>query len=239
MLRYLYFRTLFFIFIVLQSLWGQTQSVYLKIRGNNLKESNLIDSLSYKQRFNDFISLQKELTDTNKKLQHIGYIESEASKPMKINDSTFLSVIQLKKKFYTIYIYFKKELISSDVFQSMSTQHGDTYFVTPLSNLESVLNRINSDLANNGAPFTTVTLENIQKKDSVNLKANLMVDSRSRRIINNVVIKGYSKFPHSFIKYFLKINLIIKNINGFFFKNCLNLPIIFIMISFLFLLYTY
>ena len=205
MLRYLYFRTLFFIFIVLQSLWGQTQSVYLKIRGNNLKESNLIDSLSYKQRFNDFISLQKELTDTNKKLQHIGYIESEASKPMKINDSTFLSVIQLKKKFYTIYIYFKKELISSDVFQSMSTQHGDTYFVTPLSNLESVLNRINSDLANNGAPFTTVTLENIQKKDSVNLKANLMVDSRSRRIINNVVIKGYSKFPHSFIKYFLKI----------------------------------
>ena len=205
LLRYLYFRTLFLIIIVGQTIWGQSENVYLKIQGDNLKESRLIDSLSYKQRFNDFMSLQKELNDTHKKLQYIGYIESEVSKPTKINDSTFLSKIHLRKKFYTIYIYHQKELVSSNLFQSMLTQHGDNYFVTTLSNLESVLNRINSDLANEGAPFTTVTLENIQKKDSVNLQANLVIDTKSRRNVNDVIIKGYSKFPRSFIKYFLKI----------------------------------
>ena len=142
LLRYLYFRTLFLIIAVGQTIWGQSQNVYLKIQGDNLKESRLIDSLSYKQRFNDFMSLQKELNDTHKKLQYIGYIESEVSKPTKINDSTFLSKIHLRKKFYTIYIYHQKGLVSSNLFQSMLTQHGDTYFVTTLSNLESVLNRI-------------------------------------------------------------------------------------------------
>ena len=205
LLRYLYFRTLFLIIIVGQTTWGQSQNVYLKIQGENMKESHLIDSLSYKQRFNDFMSLQKELTDTHKKLQYIGYIESEVSKPTKINDSTFLSKIHLRKKFYTIYINHEKELVSSDLLQSISTQYDDTYFVIPLSKLESVLNQLNSNLANKGAPFTTVTLENIQKKDSVNLQANLIIGSKDRRNINNVVIKGYSKFPRSFVKYFLKI----------------------------------
>mgnify|MGYP000020263333 CR=1 FL=1 len=77
------------------------------------------------------MSLQKELTDTHKKLQYIGYIESEVSKPTKINDSTFLSKIHLRKKFYTIYIYYDKTGINTDLIKTVSKKVNPLYFELP------------------------------------------------------------------------------------------------------------
>ncbi|MBB1489765.1 hypothetical protein H4O21_24470, partial [Oceanospirillum sp. D5] len=47
---------------------------------------------------------------------------------------------------------------------------------------------------------------NIKRKDSINLKADLIVSSnKTKRTIDDIKIVGYEKFPKSFLKHYLKL----------------------------------
>ena len=71
--------------------------------------------------------------------------------------------------------------------------------------LESLLNSITNSLASKSYPFATVSLKNIKPINKTTLKADLFLDTKQARQLNTVEIKGYDKFPRSFIKYFLGI----------------------------------
>jgi hypothetical protein len=48
-------------------------------------------------------------------------------------------------------------------------------------------------------------LASIEKRDDKNIKANLVITSNKERIINSIIVKGYEKFPRSFLKHYVKI----------------------------------
>ena len=182
-----------------------SQNINLKIYGANETETKIIDSISFKKSFPNYNSLLDEINLTHDRLQRIGYIENKVVETKKVNDSVYHSIFDLKQKFYTIYIYYDKSIISQDLIKTVSKDSDDNYFVLPISKIESTLKVINSQLASKGFPFANFNLMNIEKMDAENLKADLLVDQTKERAINKIIIKGYDQFPKSFIKHYLKI----------------------------------
>ncbi|TGV02051.1 POTRA domain-containing protein [Flavivirga rizhaonensis] len=182
------------------------QNLHLKIDGNTEHETSTIDSLSYTKTHKDYSSIKHEIDSTQKRLFKIGYIENELKNITKINDSSFKTQIHLKKKFNTIYIYYNETEIERSLLEPISKNIFDDYFELEFSKIESTLNFINSKISDEGFPFSKLYLSNIKVKDTSDLSAELIIKSETKkRIISNIIIKGYEKFPRSYLKHFLKI----------------------------------
>ncbi|MFI1771768.1 POTRA domain-containing protein [Thalassobellus citreus] len=183
-----------------------SQNLKLKVKGNSDYETEIIDSLNYKKTHLDFNSIKHEVNSIQKKLYKIGYIENKRSLIEKINDSTFITQFQLKNKFDSLYIYYNKNSIDPQILNSISKNIFDDYFIINFNKAESVLNFINSKISNQGLPFSKLRLSNIEITKSNSLKAELIIESKTKeRSISNIIIKGYEKFPHSYLKHYLKI----------------------------------
>ncbi len=182
------------------------QNLHLKINGNTKHETSLIDSLNYLKIHKNYISIKHEIDSVQKKLFKIGYIENELKEITKTNDSLFTSQIHLKKKFSTISIYYDKTKIKRSLLEVISKNIFDDYFELELNKAEKALNFINSKVSEEGLPFSKLRLSNIKIKDTSNLSAHLIIESEAKkRVINNIIIKGYEKFPRAYLKHYLKI----------------------------------
>ena len=182
-----------------------SQNIHLKIKGKTDNEKNIIESLDYANQFEDISSLNLEKKKLKNQLYKLGYIENEEISSEKSNDSTFLITYSLNKLYKEIHIYYNKDILSRDLLESVSEELLDDYFVIPFSKVEEKLNYINQQLANKGTPFKTLQLTSIEKKEDAILKANLFISDDLKRAINKIVLKGYEKFPKSFLKRYLKI----------------------------------
>jgi len=201
-------KTLYLILIIylLFSTEGFCQNLTLKIDGKNEAETRVIDSLGYLKMHSDFKSIKSEVDSIQKILFKIGYIENEIKSLKKTKDTTFYSQIHLKNKYKTIYIYYNKNNLDTPIINLVSKEVFDDYFILKFSEVERALDFINSEISKKGLPFSKLKLSDIKIKDTSSLKAHLTIDSlESKRIINDIVIKGYEKFPQSYIKHFLKI----------------------------------
>jgi len=181
-----------------------SQNLSLKVVGNNEIETKVLDSLEYLKSHNDYKSITSEIDSIQNLFFKIGYIENEL-KGIKKNDTLFTAQFHLKKKFNTIYIYYDNSIIDSSILKLISEKIFNNYFILPFEDIENSLNFINSKVSEEGNPFSKLKLSNIQidKKD---LKADLIIDSKEQnRTINNIIIKGYEKFPKSYLKHYLKI----------------------------------
>ncbi|NMH87780.1 POTRA domain-containing protein [Flavivirga algicola] len=198
-----------FLLLIIYTLFSSKlfcQNLHLKINGNTEHETSLIDSLNYLKKHKDYTSIKREIDSVQKRLYKIGYIENELKETIKINDSLFTSRIHLKKKFNTIYVYYDKTKIKRSLLEIISKNIFDDYFELELNKVENALNLINFKISEEGLPFSKLRLSNIKVKDSFNLSAHLIIESEvKKRTISNIMIKGYEKFPHSYLNHFLKI----------------------------------
>ncbi|MDO5971268.1 POTRA domain-containing protein [Flavivirga aquimarina] len=197
---------LFFIIYILFSSELFCQNLYLKINGHTEFETDVIDSLNYLKAHKDYASIKHEADSVQKRLFKMGYIENGFKEIIKINDSSFKTQVHLKKKFNTIYIYYDKTEVKRSFLEVISKNVFDDYFELEFINIEKALNFINSKISEEGLPFSKLRLSNIKIKDNFNLSAHLIIESKkSKRVINNIIIKGYEKFPRSYLKHYLKI----------------------------------
>lgn len=182
------------------------QNLTLKIDSKNEVETSVIDSLGYLKTHSDFKSIKSQVDSIQNTLFKIGYIENKIESLKKINDTVFFSQIHLKNKFSTIYIYYNKNYVDESTLNLISKDVFEDYFILKFSEVESALNFINSEISKKGFPFSKLQLSDIKTKDTLSLKAHLTINSfEGKRIINDIVIKGYEKFPQSYLKHFLKI----------------------------------
>ena len=204
-MKILRFIFLHLIICILNSSFIYAQNLRLDIKGKDTIETNIIDSLNFKTTFTDYSSLKKEIDTSYLRLQKKGYIESKLISIDKKNDSVFAAKIYLNKKYDTIYIYFNNNYITEDLLNKISNDFTTNYFSIPISKSEEVLNYLNNKVSENGSPFVTFQLNNIAKKSDNDLQGELVVNSTNQRIVNNIIIKGYEKFPKSYLKRYLKI----------------------------------
>ncbi|APY12748.1 hypothetical protein BWZ22_03615 [Seonamhaeicola sp. S2-3] len=188
------------------SVEANCQNLKLKITGNSLSETKIIDSLNYQKVHNNFLSLKTEVDTIQQLLNKKGFIENKLVALKQINDSIYNASFLLKKQYNTIHVYFNKSLTSNKVLSLVSKKIYNDYFELKFTEIENALNIINSEIAKEGRPFSKLKLSNIEVKKDKHLTAELTVDNtQEKRTISNIIIKGYEKFPKSYLKHYLKI----------------------------------
>ena len=182
------------------------QNLALQIKGDNAIETKVVDSLNYLKSHKDFLSISTEVDTIQKKLLKLGFIEHKLDTIHRMNDSTFIAKFQLKKKYDTIYIYYDKERLDKKILKLVSNDVFEDYFILKMNTVEEKLALLNYITASGGFPFSKLRLTDIKIKDDKNLSAQLeIITETQKRHINDIVIKGYDKFPKGYLKHYLKI----------------------------------
>lgn len=191
---------------VLFSSEGLSQNLQLHILGETASETKIIDSIGYRKTHENFLSIKGEVDSLRLHLNTIGYIENRLLLVERQNDSIFEAKIHLKQKFNTIHIYYDSRVVNKALLMSISEEISENFFVINIESVATVLNYLNSDVANQGYPFSKLKLSNIEKKSNNNLRADLIVETKNnKRTIDDIKIVGYDKFPKSFLKHYLKL----------------------------------
>lgn len=182
------------------------QNLNLKIIGANSYETEIIDNFDYNKNHTDYNSISNEGDLIQKQIIENGYIESIRYANKKINDSTFQIKFQLNSKYENIEIEYNKSELIENIINSVSEKSFENHFTVPFLNIEETLLLINTKLANNGFPFTKTRLSEITIKNKNTLAAYLIIEKDGKkRSLDKIIIKGYEKFPESYLKRFLKI----------------------------------
>ncbi|MBU2928732.1 POTRA domain-containing protein [Winogradskyella psychrotolerans] len=180
------------------------QTINLKIRGENEASTQIIDSIGYLKTYKNYNRLQTEITSLKDKLTKRGFIDTSISKITRQNDSLFEAQLILGNRIETIRIYYDSTF-NSDLLESLSFNSTEGFFELHITELETYLKTLNSTIAEQGDPFSTLQLINISKSTSTLISADLKVVTHQKRRIDKIIIKGYEKFPKSYVKHFLKL----------------------------------
>lgn len=161
--------------------------------------------------FENYIELDSHLTNTINQLQEQGFLTAYYSTPKKTNDSTF--VTKIFKNSETPYIYIKNYNELHPTAQAIFSLTRDNKNIPiAIASLKQKLEQLNYELSEDGSPFNTIQLKNINKKGD-SLFADLEITKLKQRTLDSIIVKGYPKFPIGFLKYYagLKKGNIYKN----------------------------
>jgi outer membrane protein assembly factor BamA len=195
--------TIIFLILIFPNLSiGQTLLLNIKTEKNT--NSIIIDSIGYLKRFNNYNALENEINEMVNTLWRSGYIDTTIESIAKSNDSMFVANLSLGKQLKRIQIYYDNDF-NSDLLKFINHKPGEGFFELDINGLENSLNELNSKIAELGDPFSSLQLIEIEKYNDLLISARLNIVSNQKRRIDNIVIKGYEKFPKSYLKWFLKL----------------------------------
>jgi hypothetical protein len=178
----------------------------LEIVGASVEETKTIEDYNYNKVHVDIKSILNETETLQQKILKAGYIESEYDLAKKINDSSFQIKFHLKNKYESIEINYNDSEIEQSILEGIIEKENEGAFTISVSRIEQVLELINLKIANNGFPFTKIKLSEILIKNKQTLTARLeIIKENKKRSLDKIVIKGYTKFPKSYLKRYLKI----------------------------------
>ncbi len=167
------------------------QLLYLDIKTKNSSDNKVIDSLGISKAHSNTKLIFTEIDILTNKLNKIGYINLSAIQQSKPNDSTFQFEIDLKNqiKFINIYIGTNSEtqIAGIDDLNAFTKR-------IKFDESTTFLNQLSMKLEAKGYSQAKVQLVNITQIEN-HLTADLKIELGTKRIINEVVIVGYDKFP--------------------------------------------
>ncbi|WP_296316931.1 POTRA domain-containing protein [Winogradskyella sp. UBA3174] len=180
------------------------QSLNLKITAENEERTKTIDSLGYNSLFDNYNNLESEVNDLAKQLARFGYIDTTIERITKKNDTLFNAELFLGEKINSIRIYYDSDF-DPELLNFITHSKNENSFELEISSLENILNELNSKIAEQGDPFSSLQLVNISKFSPNLISADLKIVSNQKRRIDKIIVKGYENFPKSYIKRFLKL----------------------------------
>lgn len=199
-------RIICFILLLIFLNQGSAQSINLKVIGENESSTATIDSIGYKKDYNNYKSLKTEINNLKTNLTKLGYIDTTIENVTKQNDTLFKAQLILGKRIDRIRIHYDA-YFNIEFLNSIHRSKDDNFFELKIATLESYLKSLNSRIAEQGDPFSTLQLVNITKLNSNLISADLKVITNQKRRIDKIIIKGYEKFPKSFVKRFMKLKV--------------------------------
>ena len=175
-------RQFIFIFFFSINISSYAQNFYLKINGTNTTETQTIDSLNYSTKHLNIKSLFNELKITSENLNKKGFVDNKILETNKINDSTYSSRIDLKKRIKYIHIY----IGTNNLFFNPSKIKNDT-IILPYQEIENYLNQKIIDAEKLGFALNKIKLENIRREKSI-IYADLNFKLEKKRNINSIIL---------------------------------------------------
>lgn len=194
-------KSILIVFLIILSNVVLAQNTYLKITSAAEFENKIVDSIGYNSKHTSAKAVFDEFQSVTTKLMKLGYINTELISNNKVNDSTFLFQVNLKNRTNFIHIYIGRN--SNLKLLSKEFQKSDTLIVK-IGETERYLNTLLNNLESKGYSLAKLKLVNFQSKNNF-LTAMLTLDTGNLRVLNNIVIKGYDKFPESHKKELVRL----------------------------------
>jgi Haemolysin secretion/activation protein ShlB/FhaC/HecB len=199
-------KQVFYIFLYLniytlinQGLFGQ--QLNLEIKAEKPLAESLKDSLLTQSKFKDYVSLKTEADSLVHKLYRTGYINSKKESLKKVNDSTYIAEYYLGPQYKYIKVFYADSIFSKKQLRQISDTVEDDYFILNFETAEASLQKLNNLQTETGNTFARLKLTQLEVTGN-NLSAQINTKGKSYRTLDSIVIKGYDKFPRSFLKYF-------------------------------------
>ncbi|HZW63508.1 MAG TPA: POTRA domain-containing protein [Flavobacteriaceae bacterium] len=182
------------------------QDLHLKIIGSDETETKILDSLGYKKTHPNYITLQAETDSVFSKVTTQGFLEAKLNTISKVNDSSFVSTIALGRIYKYVTIHYQDSILKSSYLKNIALTFDHNTFTLAIPKVKTALHALNSLIAQNGYPFAGLQLTNLSVDENQNVTATLTVSlNGKKRRVDDIVVKGYEKFPKSYLKHFLKI----------------------------------
>ena len=178
--------------------------LHLSIKGTDTIESAKIDSIVFKKKFENFSELRNEIETTQKKLLASGYLDVKILETVRTSDSTVVSYFKLNQKYRKLRIFYDKKIIPQEILKQLSPTVTSTYFSISFEKTEKALQFLTNYLVNQGNTFSNLSLTEIQKNKN-EVSAKLSSSKSKTRSIDGIIVKGYTKFPNSYIKHNARI----------------------------------
>lgn len=203
-------KLLFYIFLYLNIYTAfnfnlNAQNLHLNFKAKDTISQASLDSLNLNSTFNNYLNLQKEADELHYSLEKEGFIENELLSLQKKNDSTYIALYNLGPKYKSIKIYYSEKDFSKKELLQVSKKVTDSYFILPFNSIEPSIQKLNITKTDNGNAFARIHLENISKNKDKTLSANVVFSKGTKRTIDSIIVKGYEKFPKSYIKHYAGI----------------------------------
>lgn len=135
----------------------------------------------------------------------MGYIDTEMRQLIKKNDSSYVADFYLGERYRNIKVFYPKEDFTIKELQQISLQIEETYFLLPLETVPTAMKKLTAIRNQKGNAFARLKLTEIEKNEKGELTASLFLDNGNIRTVDSIAIKGYEKFPKSFLKYYAGI----------------------------------
>lgn len=174
---------------------AKAQNLHLKIEGSLDAETKTIDSLSYKTVHENVKSINKETALLSDKLSKSGYLANTLTGNIKTSDSTFVYKFSVGPKTKSIYIYTGQ--VPPDV-KTLLNISRDTLTLS-LDGVEGYMSAGVASLERMGYSLSSMQLSDYSA-GTTSLTATLIIKTEKKRILNDIVLEGYPKFPEGIRK---------------------------------------
>lgn len=178
-------KIIIYLFAIFYSSTIKSQEIQLKIIGNSITETKIIDSIGYTPKLLNTKQVNEEIKIITQKLTKSGYIYNKTAYVTKEKDSTYIAKISLENKIKEIHIYIgiKNEI---KLLETIDLKQ-DSIFL-PYSQIESFLKQTTQKLEKNGYSFAKVKLINFTEKKQI-LYATLIIAPGSKRKLKKIELK--------------------------------------------------
>ncbi|SDZ02913.1 hypothetical protein SAMN05444397_103135 [Flavobacterium aquidurense] len=192
-------KQLLYILISCIGISGYAQNFHLKINGSNSNETKIIDSINYFTKHANIKSLYDEINSTSNKLAKKGYLDNKILQTNKLNDSTYVSFIELKTRVKYTHIYIGR----NNFFFDPNETKNDT-LILPYEETENYLNQKIIEAEKQGFALSKIKLENIHRENLI-IFASLNFKSEKKRQVNSIILnytnsKDKANFPKGHLK---------------------------------------
>jgi len=196
----------FFVLLSLISATTFSQRLSLEVYSNVIEENKLLSTMDYNKNFNSNKELIKEVEKIVENLQKIGFIKASIESIKEIRDNKYSAELSIKRKYRNIYVL-GLDSMSLEGYKNYVIIDKKNYLKIPIINIQDFFEKLNQFVSVKGFPFNSAKFRNIESFDKDNLKAIIEINYEKERKIDKVVIKGYEKFPKSYLKHLSKYKI--------------------------------
>ncbi len=202
-------KQIYYIFLYLNIYTGffslaHSQEITLTVSFETRVSKTLEDALAISTKHENFKSVREEAERLSIKLETFGYLENSLESMKRISDSTAAAHFYLGKRYTQLKIDYSNTPFTEDEIALISKNTKENYFIIPIQQGREILEKLNQLQTKNGNTFGKLKLTNLTTQDTI-VVATLKTSEKSKRTIDSIVLKGYEKFPTSFITYFAGI----------------------------------
>lgn len=182
---------------------GFGQHLYLEITPDSLTQKAPLNEIEIDTIFNDYQALKTEVDTFMQQLYQKGYIESRLVSLKKKNDSLYAADVLLNTHYKNLRINLPEEHPFTEkdlVF--IANNFDENYIEIDFEDTSNILRHLTSVLTKTGDAFSNIQLNHLRPSTTkATLEADLIIRTDTIRTIDDIHIKGYEKFPRSFLKY--------------------------------------